>query len=127
LASKLEIALVCPDTSPRISIDGDSESWDFGTGAGFYVDATTEKWSPYKMFSYINKELFELVSTKFNLDSDKCSIFGHSMGGHGALISALKNPSQYKSVSCFAPISNPINCPWGKKAFKGYLGFKHFK
>jgi S-formylglutathione hydrolase len=122
-ASELGMALICPDTSPRgISIEGDSESWDFGVGAGFYVDATNPKWKPYQMYSYINQELFSLVVQELSLDSERVSICGHSMGGHGALISALKNPHQYKCVSAFAPICNPSKCPWGIKAFTGYLG-----
>lgn len=121
-ASELGMALVCPDTSPRgISIEGDNDSWDFGLGAGFYVNATESKWKPYQMFSYVNEELFDLVTRELNLDERNASICGHSMGGHGALISALKN-QKYKCVSAFAPISNPVNCPWGVKAFQGYLG-----
>jgi S-formylglutathione hydrolase len=119
----LGIALICPDTSPRgIAIEGDNDSWDFGTGAGFYVNATNPKWKPYQMYDYVNHELFELVQQELPLDKNRVSIFGHSMGGHGALISALKNPQKYRSVSAFAPICNPINCPWGVKAFTGYLG-----
>jgi S-formylglutathione hydrolase len=119
----LGIALICPDTSPRgITIEGDNDSWDFGTGAGFYVNATNPKWKPYQMYDYVNQELFELVKQHLPLHKDHVSIFGHSMGGHGALISALKNPQKYRSVSAFAPICNPINCPWGVKAFSGYLG-----
>eukprot|EP00128_Syssomonas_multiformis_P018264 Colp12_sorted_trinity150504_noHs@31961 len=123
-AAELGIMLVCPDTSPRgVPIEGDSESWDFGVGAGFYVDATEEKWKTnYNMYSYVVDELPLLIIKNFSASPDRQSIFGHSMGGHGALICALKNPGLYKSASAFAPISNPINCPWGKKAFSGYLG-----
>ncbi|KAI8909781.1 putative S-formylglutathione hydrolase, partial [Gorgonomyces haynaldii] len=120
-AAQYGLLLVCPDTSPRnLNIPGDKESWDFGEGAGFYVDATELKWKQYQMFSYVNKELFDLVRSQFE-NNGKISIFGHSMGGHGALVSALKT-QQYTSVSAFAPISNPTKCPWGVKAFTGYLG-----
>ena len=123
-AEQYGIAIVAPDTSPRgCNIEGEEESWDFGTGAGFYVDATEPKWkSNYKMYSYVTKELPTLIQQNFSILPDKQSIFGHSMGGHGALICALKNPGMYKSVSAFAPICNPVNCPWGAKAFTGYLG-----
>lgn len=118
------LALVAPDTSPRgCNIESEEDSWDFGTGAGFYVDATQEKWKTnYNMYSYITEELPTLINANFPVLSDRQSIFGHSMGGHGALICALKNPGLYKSVSAFAPICNPINCPWGQKAFSGYIG-----
>ena len=124
VASSLGLLLVAPDTSPRgCNIEGEDESWDFGTGAGFYVNATEEKWkNNYRMYSYVTSELPELIRTNFNVVPDKQSIFGHSMGGHGALICALKNPGAYRSVSAFAPICNPVNCPWGQKAFSGYLG-----
>ncbi|KAK9709773.1 hypothetical protein K7432_008800 [Basidiobolus ranarum] len=92
-------------------------------GAGFYVDAVEPKWSKhYRMYSYVTEELPSLVNESLPIDGQRISIFGHSMGGHGALICALKNPGKYKSVSAFSPIANPINCPWGKKAFSGYLG-----
>ena len=122
--SSLGIALVAPDTSPRgCNIEGEDDSYDFGTGAGFYVDATEEKWKEnYKMYSYVTSELPELIQANFNVNPAKKSIFGHSMGGHGALICTLKNPGMYRSVSAFSPICNPINCPWGQKAFAGYLG-----
>lgn len=120
------IAIVYPDTSPRgANITGEDDSWDFGTGAGFYIDATKEPWSKnYRMESYITSELPQALWAAFpdKLDSERVSIFGHSMGGHGALTLFLKHPGMYKSVSAFAPISNPINCPWGQKAFSGYLG-----
>lgn len=126
LAAKLGIALICPDTSPRgCGIEGEEEDWDFGVGAGFYLDATQPKWSKnYNMYSYITKELPIIIQSTFanTIDSDRCSIMGHSMGGHGALVCALRNPGMYKSVSAFAPIVNPIKCPWGIKAFTNYLG-----
>ncbi|KAJ3116069.1 hypothetical protein HK098_006716 [Nowakowskiella sp. JEL0407] len=125
-AAKHGIALICPDTSPRgLNIDSESESWDFGLAASFYVDATTEKWAQYKMYTYITKELMEVVFGDGgiqSLDKERVSIFGHSMGGHGALMVALRNAGMFKSVSAFAPIANPIKCPWGEKAFSGYLG-----
>ncbi|EGF78255.1 hypothetical protein BATDEDRAFT_30493 [Batrachochytrium dendrobatidis JAM81] len=122
-ASQLGLALICPDTSPRgLGIDGEDDSWDFGSGAGFYVNATESKWSRYQMYSYIMHELPELVNAHLPIDPSRVSIFGHSMGGHGALVCALGNPGHFKSVSAFAPISNPIHCKWGVKAFGGYLG-----
>ncbi|KAF1945079.1 S-formylglutathione hydrolase-like protein [Clathrospora elynae] len=124
-AAQHGIAVVYPDTSPRgLKIEGEDEAYDFGTGAGFYVDATKAPWTKgYNMYSYITKELPEALFSSFKeLDSSKVSITGHSMGGHGALTLFLKNPGMYKSVSAFAPIANPINCPWGQKAFKGYFG-----
>lgn len=126
-ASRLGVALVFPDTSPRglgLADAGEDESYDFGSGAGFYVDATKEPWSKgYKMYSYITKELPSALHEQFSeVDTSKMSITGHSMGGHGALTLFLKNPGLYKSVSAFAPIANPSNCEWGKKAFKGYFG-----
>lgn len=123
-ASEKGLAVVYPDTSPRgLNIAGEDDSWDFGTGAGFYVDATKSPYNKgYKMYSYITCELPKALYQQFtNLDSSKVSIMGHSMGGHGALTLFLKNPGMYKSVSAFAPISNPKNCPWGQKAFSGYL------
>ncbi|KAL8902681.1 MAG: hypothetical protein Q9207_004465 [Kuettlingeria erythrocarpa] len=124
-ASKKGIAVLYPDTSPRgLQIPGENESHDFGTGAGFYVDATKEPWSKgYNMYSYITSELPTTVSDAFKqIDPSRVSIFGHSMGGHGALTLFLKNPGKYKSVSAFAPIANPINSDWGRKAFGGYFG-----
>jgi len=124
-ASELEMIVVCPDTSPRgCGIEGESNSWDFGVGAGFYVDATEAKWSQnFRMYSYVNEELHDIIKKNFTHNEEfNVSIFGHSMGGHGALISFLKNSNKYKSASAFAPICNPINCDWGKKAFSGYLG-----
>lgn len=123
-AAKKGIAIVYPDTSPRgLKIEGEDDSYDFGSGAGFYIDATKEPYSKgYKMYSYVTKELPEALYKQFSeLDSGKVSIMGHSMGGHGALTLFLKNPGMYKSVSAFAPIANPTKCPWGEKAFNGYL------
>ncbi|KAJ1557750.1 hypothetical protein HK096_005572 [Nowakowskiella sp. JEL0078] len=123
-ASECNIAIICPDTSPRgLNIENEFDSWDFGLAAGFYVDATTEKWSGYKMYSYITEELIQVVQdSDLAVDLNHKSVFGHSMGGHGALTIALKNPGMFKSVSAFSPIANPINSPWGIKAFSGYLG-----
>lgn len=123
-ASEMSIAIVCPDTSPRgCNIEGEDDSYDLGTGAGFYVDATQGKWKAnYMMYSYVTKELPALIKENFPVDTTRQGIFGHSMGGHGALICALKNPGMYKSVSAFAPICHPTECPWGKKAFSNYLG-----
>ncbi|XP_058062036.1 S-formylglutathione hydrolase [Anopheles bellator] len=123
-AAENDLIVVCPDTSPRnVNIPGQDDSWDFGSGAGFYVDATQDPWSKhYRMFSYVTQELLDVVNNNFPTLADKLSISGHSMGGHGALICALKNPGLFKSVSAFAPISNPSKCPWGEKAFTGYLG-----
>lgn len=125
-AAEHGIIIVCPDTSPRgVDIAGQDDAYDFGSGAGFYVDAIVEPWSKhYNMFSYVTKELIDVIQINFPALEGVQSIFGHSMGGHGALISALRCPGQYKSVSAFAPISNPTSCPWGQKAFKGYLGDK---
>ena len=124
LAAELGMMLVAPDTSPRkVRIPGDDASWDFGLGAGFYVDSTQAPWSQhYRLYSYVTRELPELVKSIGGGSSDRQGIFGHSMGGHGALICALKNRDQYLSVSAFAPISAPMQCPWGQKAFSGYLG-----
>lgn len=123
-ASEFGMALVAPDTSPRgLELPGEHDSYDFGSGAGFYVDATETPWSEhYRMYSYITEELFAAVTTELPLDFARCGIFGHSMGGHGALVSAFRNPDKFKSVSAFAPICHPTTVPWGKKALKGYLG-----
>ncbi|ELT97779.1 hypothetical protein CAPTEDRAFT_21698 [Capitella teleta] len=123
-AAQHGIAIVAPDTSPRgCNIEGEDESYDFGSGAGFYVDATQEKWKTnYRMYSYITKELPDIVNANFPVLADKQSIMGHSMGGHGALTLFLKNPGMYQSVSAFAPICNPVQCAWGQKALAGYLG-----
>lgn len=124
LASELGLMLVAPDTSPRnVGLPGDSDSWDFGVGAGFYLDATRPPWSRhFNMYSYVTCELPELVERHFPAHGERRGIFGHSMGGHGALTIALKLPDRYRSVSAFAPISAPMRCPWGQKAFSGYLG-----
>ena len=124
LAAELGIMLVAPDTSPRKARHpGDDASWDFGIGAGFYVDATQAPWSRhYRLYSYVTRELPELVRSLGNVRADRQSIFGHSMGGHGALVCALRNRDRYCSVSAFAPIAAPSQCPWGVKAFTGYLG-----
>ena len=123
VAAELGLMLVAPDTSPREPrIPGDAEKWDFGQGAGFYVDATQAPWSThYRMESYIARELPDLVAANLPARAG-AGIFGHSMGGHGALTLALRNPAQYKSVSAFAPISAPMQCAWGLKAFTNYLG-----
>jgi S-formylglutathione hydrolase len=123
-AAKHGVIIVAPDTSPRgCGIVSEDDSWDFGTGAGFYVDATEEKWKKnYRMYSYITSELPQLIQANFPAERDRQSVMGHSMGGHGALICYLKNPGLYRSVSAFSPICNPTQCPWGQKAFLGYLG-----
>jgi S-formylglutathione hydrolase len=124
VAAELGIILVSPDTSPRgTDIAGQADSWDFGLGAGFYLDATEAPWAAHwRMESYVTKELPALIGAHFPADLSRQGIFGHSMGGHGALVSALRNPGQYRSLSAFAPIAAPSQCPWGNKAFKGYLG-----
>ena len=124
VAAELGLAIVAPDTSPRgLQIPGEDASFDFGSGAGFYVDATQAPWSHgYRMYSYVTRELAELVAATFPVDPRRTGVFGHSMGGHGALTIALKNPGFYKTVSAFAPISSPLRCPWGEKALGGYLG-----
>jgi S-formylglutathione hydrolase len=124
VAAELGLMLVAPDTSPRgLNLPGDSESWDFGVGAGFYLDATQEPWAKnYRMYSYVTSELRALVEAQFPADAGRTGIFGHSMGGHGALTLGLRNPQIYKSISAFAPICAPRQVPWGQKAFTGYLG-----
>ena len=123
-ASALGIALVVPDTSPRgegVPDDPDGD-YDFGLGAGFYVNATQEPWlNHYQMYDYVVKELPGLMESTFPIN-DRRSISGHSMGGHGALVIALRNPQEYLSVSAFSPICNPVSCAWGEKAFSNYLG-----
>jgi S-formylglutathione hydrolase len=118
------LILVCPDTSPRgTDLPGEHDAYDFGSGAGFYLDATVEPWSRhYRMASYVIDELPELVAANFSADMDRMGIFGHSMGGHGALTLAFKHPGRYRSVSALAPIVAPSRVPWGEKAFRGYLG-----
>jgi S-formylglutathione hydrolase len=124
VAAELGLMLIAPDTSPREPrIPGDADKWDFGQGAGFYVDATEAPWSTnYRMESYITRELLDVVNANLPAMPGVTGIFGHSMGGHGALTLALRNPSLYKSVSAFAPIAAPMQCPWGQKAFTNYLG-----
>jgi len=123
-AAALGLAIVAPDTSPRgIELPGDRESYDFGVGAGFYVDATQTPWSAhYRMDSYVTQELPALLSAQFPVDVSRAGLFGHSMGGHGALVLALRNPHNYRSVSAFAPIASAARSPWGEKAFGRYLG-----
>ncbi|GMT98962.1 S-formylglutathione hydrolase [Corallococcus caeni] len=124
VAAELGLMLVAPDTSPRgAGIPGEDADWDFGTGAGFYLDATQEPWKArYRMGTYVTKELPGILGAHFPARMDREGIFGHSMGGHGALVTALRDPGRYRSVSAFAPIGAPIRSPWGKKAFGGYLG-----
>jgi len=124
LAAEYGLALVACDTSPRgLNLPGDSDSWDFGVGAGFYVNATEAPWSTnYHMAGYVNEELPNLIEKNFPIAVARRGIFGHSMGGHGALVTALRNPTRWHSLSAFAPISNPVAVPWGKKAFGNYLG-----
>lgn len=124
LAAQYGIMLVAPDTSPRnTGIDGATKDWDFGEGAGFYLDATQAPWNKhFRMESYVVRELYDLILNEFNADGKRVGIFGHSMGGHGALTLALRHPGRYQSVSAFAPIASPGRCPWGQKAFNNYLG-----
>lgn len=114
--------ILCPDTSPRgLDLPGEHDSYDFGSGAGFYLNATTDGYKDhYRMYDYIMNEVVPMIKEKFNVE--KVSITGHSMGGHGALILGLKEQETFTSVSAFSPIVNPMNCPWGEKAFTGYLG-----
>lgn len=122
MAAELGIAIVAPDTSPRGDEVADDDSYDLGQGAGFYLNATQEPWSKhYQMYDYITQELPQLIEEHFPVSSKK-SISGHSMGGHGAITIGLKNPHRYRSISAFSPICNPMNVPWGKKAFSAYLG-----
>jgi S-formylglutathione hydrolase len=121
--AELGLAFVAPDTSPRGEGVADAEGYDFGQGAGFYVDATEEPWSAnYRMWTYVTEELPGLVSAEFPLDMTRQAITGHSMGGHGALTIALNHPQRFRSVSAFAPIAAPSQVPWGEKALGGYLG-----
>ncbi|HZF15125.1 MAG TPA: S-formylglutathione hydrolase [Steroidobacteraceae bacterium] len=124
LAAELGLMLVAPDTSPRgVPLPGDSESWDFGVGAGFYLDATQEPWSKhYRMYSYVTEELPAVIAANFPADAKRQGIFGHSMGGHGALTIGLRLHDRYRSISAFAPIVAPMDVPWGQKAFTNYLG-----
>jgi len=123
-AAEHGIMLVMPDTSPRgLALPGEDDDYDFGSGAGFYVNATQAPWSEhYRMFDYVTQELPGIVAADLQGDPQRAGVMGHSMGGHGALICALKRPDVFRSCSAFAPISNPVNCPWGEKAFGGYLG-----
>jgi S-formylglutathione hydrolase len=123
-AAELGLMLVMPDTSPRAArFPGDDAAWDFGIGAGFYVDATAEPWKQaYRMYSYVTRELRVTIDASFPAMADRHGIFGHSMGGHGALVLGLRNPDLYRTVSAFAPIVAPMRVPWGQKAFSNYLG-----
>lgn len=123
-AARLGLALLTPDTSPRdTDLDEANEAWDFGEAASFYLDATERPWSAaWQMETYITQELPTLMSHHLPIDTDRMGIFGHSMGGHGALTLALRNPGLFKSLSALAPICAPTQCPWGEKAFSGYLG-----
>ena len=123
-AKKHELILIVPDTSPRrTGIEGEDASYDLGTGAGFYVDATEPRWSRhFRMDSYVTQELREIVERELPIDASRRGIFGHSMGGHGALVLGLRNPELYQSISAFAPICAPSKGPWGRKAFTEYLG-----
>ncbi|MBK6981240.1 MAG: S-formylglutathione hydrolase [Betaproteobacteria bacterium] len=124
LAARLGLMLVAPDTSPREPrFPGDDESWDFGLGAGFYVDATEAPWSAnYRMYSYVTAELPAVIGEHFAADTTRQGIFGHSMGGHGALVCALREPGRYRSVSAFSPVAAPSQAPWGENAFARFLG-----
>ena len=124
LAARLGIAILCPDTSPRgANLPGEAQSWDFGVGAGFYLDATQDPWRRHwRMESYLLDELLPLVGSSFGVDSGRAGLFGHSMGGHGALTLAMRHPGRFASVSALAPVAAPMQSPWGVKAFGGYLG-----
>lgn len=124
VAAELGLALLAPDTSPRgLGLPGEDDDWDFGSGAGFYLDATREPWAGhYRMLSYVTAELRELALEQFPLDPLHQGIFGHSVGGHGALTIWARHPQLYRSVSAFAPVCAASQCPWGQKAFTGYLG-----
>lgn len=123
-AAEQGLILVAPDTSPRnTGTPGEEDDWDFGTGAGFYLNATEEPWSQhYRMYDYVVEELPQVVAANFVVKGDRQGIFGHSMGGHGALVCALRNPDRYLSVSAYAPIAAPTQCPWGQTSFNRYLG-----
>ena len=127
LAAELGLALIAPDTSPRgpgaEDLEGATASWDFGIGAGFYLDATEAPWAAHwRMESWLIRELLPLVARSQPVDGERLGVFGHSMGGHGALTLALRHPGRFKSLSALAPICAPTQCPWGEKAFNGYLG-----
>jgi len=123
-AAERGLMLVSADTSPReTAVEGEADAWDFGAGAGFYLDATQAPWSKYwRMESYVTRELFDLATTVLPGNPCRAGISGHSMGGHGALVLAQRHPRQFRSVSAFAPICAPRDCPWGQKAFSNYLG-----
>lgn len=123
MAAELGLILITPDTSPRGDHVAQGDSWDIGQGAGFYLNATQAPWAEhFQMESYVAEELYDLVIQQFAVQAERIGIFGHSMGGHGALTLALKHPEKFKSVSAFAPICAPSQCPWGEKAFSNYLG-----
>jgi S-formylglutathione hydrolase len=124
MAAQLGLALLMPDTSPRgAGVAGEAQDWDFGVGAGFYLDATESPWATrWRMESYLLGELLPAATAHFRLDDKRLGLFGHSMGGHGALTLALRHPGRFTSVSALAPICAPTQCPWGRKAFSGYLG-----
>lgn len=124
LAAELGLALISPDTSPRgAHVPGEADVWDFGVGAGFYLDATQAPWATHwRMESYLMGDLLPTALATLPIDGERLGIFGHSMGGHGALTLALRHPGTFKSLSAFAPICAPTQCPWGHKAFSGYLG-----
>ncbi|MBU1358802.1 MAG: S-formylglutathione hydrolase [Gammaproteobacteria bacterium] len=124
LAAELGLALIAPDTSPRgAKVEGEDASWDFGVGAGFYLDATEAPWSAHwRMESYLMHELLPSIGEQLPIDTRRLGLFGHSMGGHGALTLALRHPGRFRSLSALAPICAPTQCPWGEKAFNGYLG-----
>ncbi|MBC7469172.1 MAG: S-formylglutathione hydrolase [Ramlibacter sp.] len=124
VAAELGLVLIAPDTSPRgARLHGEADSWDFGVGAGFYLDATHAPWSAYwRMESWLMKELLPMLAAELPVDAERTGIFGHSMGGHGALTLALRHPGRFRTLSALAPICAPSRCPWGEKAFTGYLG-----
>jgi S-formylglutathione hydrolase len=124
MAAELGLALIAPDTSPRgANVPGEADSWDFGVGAGFYLDATQAPWATHwRMESYLLQELLPLLGQQLPIDTARLGLMGHSMGGHGALTLALRHPGRFKSLSALAPICAPTQCPWGQKAFSGYLG-----
>lgn len=123
-AAEAGLAFVAPDTSPRgLDLPGEHDDWDFGSGAGFYVNATEAPWKEhYRMYDYVTDELPRLLAANEPVDTERAAITGHSMGGHGALVIGLRNPDRYASISAFAPIASPTRCPWGEKALSNYLG-----
>ena len=124
MAAEAGLAFVAPDTSPRgLDLPGEHDDWDFGSGAGFYVDATEMPWkNHYRMYEYVTEELPRLIDETQPIETQRASIAGHSMGGHGALVVGLRNPDRYASISAFAPIVSPTRCPWGERALSAYLG-----